>query len=272
MSYLEELFNLRGKVALITGGTGFLGSKLAESFSRCGVKTAILDLDVSACERLSIGLSNKFTESLGLFCDITKIEEIKKCNDAILERFGKIDVLINCAAVSTTTPSTKINLEMIAAFENYQSDIINKVISVNLTGIILCCQVFGEQMKIQRNGSIINIGSIYGLVGPDHRIYPDFSKMNTPVAYSVSKGGILALTKYLATYWGTKNVRINCLTFGGVYNGQPKEFVENYSRNVPLGRMANIEEIVGVSLFLGSDASLYMTGENVIVDGGFTTW
>ena len=272
MSYLENLFKLKDKVAVITGGAGFLGSVFSESLAKCGVKTAILDLDREICEKKANDLSNNFAGSIGLSCDITSKKDVVKSLEQILDRFNKVDVLVNCAATSTTTIAAKIDRAMMEAFENYDLDVWKEVLSCNITGMFLCCQAYGSQMVKQGGGNIINISSIYGVVAPDQRIYPDRSKMNTPAAYSVTKGGVVMMTRYLATYWAEKRVRVNCLTLGGVFNHQDSEFVKNYANRVPMGRMAEREEVVGAMLLMASDASTYMTGHNLIVDGGWTVW
>lgn len=272
MSYLNTLFKLKDKVAVITGGTGFLGSIFTEGLSKCGVKTAILDLNQTDCEKKADKFSNNFSESIEVSCNISLKEDIVQSLEYIIKRFNKIDILINCAATSTTTPTTKIKEGMMAPFEEYNLGVWKEVLAVNLTGTFLCCQIFGKQMTKQKFGNIINIGSIYGVVAPDQRVYPDRTKMNTPAAYAVTKGGIVTLTKYLATYWAEKDIRVNCLSLGGVYNGQKNEFVKKYSNRVPMGRMAKIDEVIGALLFLASDASSYMTGQNLILDGGLTVW
>lgn len=156
-------------------------------------------------------------------------------------------------------------------FEECELDTWNKCLNVNLTGVFLCSKIIGCEMIKLGKGSIINIGSIYGLVGPDQSIYGD-SGINSSAVYSASKSGVIGLTKYLATYWGNKGIRVNCLTLGGVENGQDQEFINKYSAKTPLGRMAKKEDYKGALLFLASEASAYMTGANLVIDGGWTAW
>jgi 2-deoxy-D-gluconate 3-dehydrogenase len=192
-----------------------------------------------------------------------------------LEEFGRIDILVNSAALDPKfDPEHEETIIATATFEDFPLSTWQKAIDVNLTGMFLCCQAVARVMLAQGAGTIVNVCSIYGLVGPDQRIYqkPDQEAQYKPVYYSVTKAGVLGLTRYLATYYAGRNLRVNALTPGGVYNGHDETFVQGYSARAVLGRMAEKDEMNGALLFLASDASAYMTGANLIVDGGWTAW
>ncbi len=264
-SYLEKIFNLKGKVAVVTGAAGQLGGVYVRALLAAGLKVAALDINPQnpkGClnEILNTGL-------LKIKCDITNKTSLKKALRKVLDHFKCVDILINNAALDTPPH------QMSASFEEYDEKIWDKTLAVNLKGVFLCCQVFGGAMASKKKGSIINISSIYGLLSPDQRIYeykkPAFYK---PLDYSVSKAGILNLTRYLATYWAGKNVRVNTLTLAGVLNRQDPRFIKNYTAKIPLGRMADPQDYCGAVLFLASEASAYMTGANLVIDGGYSAW
>lgn len=202
--------------------------------------------------------------------DITKKNSLEKGLQKVVSRFGNPNVLINNAALDAP-PDTDGQAK--TALENYPLETWQQEMDVNLKGVFLSCQIIGAHMAKAGGGSIINISSIYGMLSPDQRIYKYKKKpFFKPITYSVAKSGIINLTKYLATYWADKNVRVNTLTFGGVFNNQDKEFVKNYSNKVPLGRMAFQNEYNGAVIFLASEASSYMTGSNIVIDGGYSCW
>lgn len=270
----EELFDIENRIVVVTGGLGQLGRQFSLALITHGAKVVVLDIRVE--KKIIERYFSKYINSgnlLILQTDITKRSSLKKALLKINKLFGVPYGLINNAALDFPPDASGTGN---APFETYPESIWNKVLEVNLKGVFLCCQLIGGQMAQAGRGSIINISSIYGLVSPDQRIYEyrrnrgrDFFK---PVAYSVSKSGLLNLTRYLATYWAKKGVRVNTLTLGGVFNKQDKEFLKNYCSRVPLGRMANEEEYKGAIIFLLSDASSYMTGSNLIIDGGWTAW
>ena len=214
---------------------------------------------------------NKFDEKDYLFLktDVTDKENISDSLKLVLEKFGCPQGLINNAALdSPPGDSDLIN----GPFEDYPEEAWDKVIDVNLKSIFLTCQIIGKEMADNSGGSIINISSHYGLISPDQRIYNYRKNFYKPISYSASKSGIFNITRYLSTYWGQQSVRVNSLTLGGVFDNQDEEFVNNYSEKVPLGRMAEKHEYNGVIHFLLSDASSYITGSNIVSDGGWTAW
>lgn len=268
----DPLFSVAGKVVLVTGGMGQLGRQFALTLARRGAKVVVLDqrIDPAAVAQRFGDLASSMTF---LAADVTRRGSLTAVLEEIETRVGTPEVLINNAALDSP-PGSPAGEN--GPFEDYPESSFDKVMEVNVKGVVLCCQVFGGAMARAGRGSVINISSIYGVVSPDQRIYeyrkktgPAFFK---PVAYSASKSALLNLTRYLATYWAAKGVRVNSLTFAGVSNQQDPEFLAQYCPKVPLGRMAREDEYNGAVVFLASGASSYMTGANVVVDGGFTAW
>ena len=258
----ERLFGLQGKVALLIGGAGLLGKNYAEILSDAGANVVIADIDQEVCSLVAEGITQRNNlEALGVQVDITQRESVEAMVQKVLKKFGRIDILINNAVARPKPMSV----------EDYDLDNWRFAISVNVDGVFLCCQVVGKEMAKQGNGVIVNIGSTYGVVSTDHRMYASPDHASPPV-YAASKGAIIQLTKYLATYWAKNGIRVNCLSPGGVFNNQDLEFLQNYCRRVPLGRMARPEEYKGTLLFMVSDASSYLIGANIVVDGGWTAW
>lgn len=259
-----KMFDLTGKVAIITGGAGKLGMEYAEILSGAGACVVIADINGKlAREKAEYIAKKNRIEALGIQVDISDKKSVERMVEETIKKFKKIDILINNAAIQTKN--------FFACFEDYPLEDWEKVISVNLTGTFLCSQAAGREMLKQGGGVIVNIASIYGIVAPDKRIYGN-SGINTPAVYSASKAGIIGLTKYLAAYWADKNIRVNSITPGGVFDNQDPEFVRKYSNRTPMGRMANKKELRGAILYLVSDASSYVTGHNLIVDGGLSIW
>ncbi len=267
------MFDLEGRVAVITGGAGLLGQKHAEAIAQFGGIPVLLDLNGNSLpERLNERFGAK---ALALIADITERESLEHARTEILQRLGHIDILINNAANNPKVESTdKVNFSRLENFPlaQWQADI-----AVGLTGSYLCAQVFGEVMARQGKGVIINVASDLAVIAPDQRLYrqegvaPKLQPVK-PVSYSVVKSGLIGLTRYLATYWCEQGVRCNAISPGGVYNDQPDEFVQRLSKLIPLGRMADLSEYQGAIVFLCSDASSYMTGANLVIDGGRSCW
>jgi NAD(P)-dependent dehydrogenase (short-subunit alcohol dehydrogenase family) len=255
----------------VTGALGLLGKQHCYALAEAGSNVVVCDLDELECMKFASQLN---TESFGINLDVTNKESIIKAKDKVLSKFGKIDILVNNAAINDMFENPAAALEQ-SKFENYPLELWEKSLRVNITGVFLCSQVFGNEMIKQRSGSIINIASTYGTVAPDQSLYEDENGEQTfykPPAYSTTKGAVISFTKYLAAYWGNSGVRVNTLSPGGVENHQEEFFKKNYSSRTPLGRMASPTDYKGALIFLASDASGYMTGANLVVDGGFTIW
>jgi NAD(P)-dependent dehydrogenase (short-subunit alcohol dehydrogenase family) len=277
MSKLLELFSLQDKVIVITGATGLLGRKHAEAVSYYGGTPILLDLSQQLVDSFANELNDKYKiDSIGFAIDITDEKAIENNVKQLIEKFNKIDGLVNNAANNPKVEdSKKVNFSRL---ENFPLDIWNDDINVGLTGAFLCAKHYGFAISKNPNGgSIVNISSDLGLIAPDQRLYKkediDEDKQNVkPVTYSVVKTGLIGLTRYLATYWADKNVRCNAMCPGGVENGQPNDFLEEVNTRIPMGRMANADEYQGTLLWMLSDASSYLTGAVIPVDGGRTTW
>ena len=268
-----DFSSLKGKTAVITGGAGILGKHFSEGLARCGAHVVIVDLNKKEGEMIARDLTRRYGQQcISIVCDVSEPTSVSSMVDEVMKQFGDINILHNNAA------SKSSNLEaFLAPFEEYTLGQWREVTKVNLDGMFLVAQAVGRKMVEQnKGGSIIQTASIYGLLGPDSRIYEGSSYMgrsiNTPAVYSASKAAVIGLTKYLATYWADKNIRVNCITPGGAESGQNDTFKEKYSSRVPLGRMAQPEEMVGALLYLASNASSYVTGQNIIIDGGWSAW
>jgi len=250
-----NLFSCKDRVALITGGLGLIGREVAEGLNDFGATVCVADIN----EHQMKGFENLATNFKQF--DITSEDSIRQTLEAVISQFKKIDILVNCAYPRTGDWGARCED---VTFDSWKMNVNN-----HLGGYFLCCQKVAEQMKLQGGGSIINFASIYGVVAPDFSIY-EGSTMTMPVAYSAIKGGVIALSKYMATYYAKDNIRVNCVSPGGVFDKQPDSFVERYDFKTPLGRMGTPEDMVGAVLYLASDASSYVTGHNLIVDGGWT--
>lgn len=266
-----RLFDLAGKTIILTGSAGRLGANFARTLSRAGADLILVDIDEKKNQALMNTIRKECkTKPLASNADITDKEGLAKLARQVVRDYGKIDGLVNNAFYSPRRDVKRSAMK----FEEYPSDLWNEVVSVNLTGVFHCCQKFGSIMAKQKTGgSIVNVSSIYGINGADQRIYGK-SNLNSPPSYAATKGAIVNFTRYLAAYWHRKNVRVNTMTLGGVLDKSymSKEFVKNYSEKTMLGRMANSDEYNGALLFLLSDASSYMTGANLILDGGWSAW
>ncbi|MGE5798409.1 MAG: SDR family oxidoreductase [Ignavibacteria bacterium] len=267
----NDLFSLENKVAVVTGALGLLGKNHCIALSEAGAKIVVTDLDDEKCREFSKTLS---PGSLGIGADITNNDSVKNLYNIVLQNFNQIDILVNNAAINDMfeNPAAAAELSM---FENYPLSLWQKSLDVNLTGTFLCSQIIGTEMAKKRKGSIINIASTYGITAPDQSIYKKEDGTQAfykSAAYPVTKGAIISFTKFLAAYWGNKGVRVNSLSPGGVENNQEEFFIKNYSARTPLGRMAHPTDCKGAIIFLACDASSYMTGANLVVDGGWTAW
>jgi NAD(P)-dependent dehydrogenase (short-subunit alcohol dehydrogenase family) len=276
MTQLPELFNLSGRVALVTGAAGLLGREFSRTLVEAGAQAVLADLDGREARALAEELSSH-GDALGVQVDVTDPGSVERMVAETLERFGRLDILVNSAALDPKIDPSS-GADHTETFEDYPLELWNQALQVNLTGMFLVCQAAVRPMLAQEGGSIINICSIYGLVGPDQRIYRKVEPEGQeavrykPAYYSVTKAGVLGLTRYLATYYGGKGIRVNALTPGGVFNDHDEDFTQAYSARTVLGRMARKDELNGALLFLASDASSYMTGGNLVVDGGWTAW
>ena len=269
-------FDLSGRVAVITGGAGLLGEQHARAIAGAGGIPVLLDIAGPRAGETAERLAEEYgVAAFGRQTDITNPSEVRQCLEDVLQRFGRVDILINNAAHNPKVEKgTGVDF---SRFENFPLEQWNADLSVGLTGAYLCSQVIGTEMARRGRGVIVNIASDLALIGPDQRIYrqseiPENLQPVKPVTYSVVKSALVGLTRYLATYWADRGVRVNALSPGGVYNGQRADFVAKLSQLIPLGRMAELNEYQGAILFLCSDASSYMTGSNLVIDGGRTCW
>jgi len=271
----SSIFSLEDKVAIVTGALGLLGKHHCHALAEAGANVAIADLDDKSCKNFAAELEEIYhREVFGSTIDITMPASITSFRDRLMEKCGHIDVLVNNAAINDMFENPLAAAEL-SRFENYPLDLWQKSIDVNLTGTFLCSQIIGIVMAQQKAGSIINIASTYGIVGPDQSIYSRHDgtqEFYKSAAYPTTKGAILAFTRFLAAYWGKAGIRVNAISPGGVENGQSEDFVRNYSHRTPLGRMADPTDYKGALVFLASEASRYMTGANIVVDGGWTAW
>jgi len=263
-------FSLKNKTIILTGSAGILGTQYSHMLCESGANVVLLDIDTEKNEKLQENLVKKYNaRCLSFNTDITKKSDVKHMTQEVVKKFKKIDGLVNNAAFHPKVKGGNIA----KPFESFPMDLWDNAISVNLTGMFLLCQEIGRIMLKQKNGVIVNISSIYGMKGADQRIYGK-SKLDSPASYAATKGAILNLTRYLAAYWHGKNIRVNTLTIGGVQvnSYMNKKFIKKYSEKTILGRMARSDEYNSALLFLLSDASSYMTGSNLVIDGGWTTW
>ena len=272
----KNMFDLQGKVAIVTGGAGMLGKEYCRAFAEASAHVVIADLRGGAAEDYASDISaDGNPKAIGVETDVTDKMSVQSMVTRTLDEFGRIDILVNNAALDPKF-DTEHASEHTYTFEDYPLDLWNESVAVDLTGMFLCSQAVAPAMLKQESGVIINICSTYGLVGPDQRLYERDDPTQTctykPITYSVTKSAVLGLTRYLATYWASKKIRVNALTLGGVFNEHDEEFVRRYSYRTPMGRMAEKSEYCGALLFVASDAASYMTGANLVVDGGWTAW
>jgi NAD(P)-dependent dehydrogenase (short-subunit alcohol dehydrogenase family) len=273
---VKELYGLSGRVVIITGGAGLLGSFHAEAIAEAGGYPVLADINAERCDTVAAGLSQRYgIKVVGLHTDVTDKIQVEAMMRQVLDEFGRVDVLINNAANNPKVEDTSATGW--SRLESFPLEQWNRDLAVGLTGAFLCSQVLGTYMSVHGGGVILNIASTMAIAAPDQRIYikpglPPEEQMAKPVSYPPIKAGLLGLTSYLATYWAEKNVRVNAISPGGVYDGQTEPFLSSYTNRVPMRRMAQKGEYKGAILFLCSDASSYMTGANLVIDGGLTCW
>ena len=278
MKSVQEAFNLSGRVAIITGGAGLLGVKHAEAIAEMGGIPVLLDLDGEKAEARAKEIATAFgVQALGLTSDVTQLQAIADALSKTLEAFGQVDILINNAANNPKVEGAGLSGAHWSRLENFPLYIWNADLAVGLTGAFLCSQIIGSEMARRGKGVILNIASDLAVIAPDQRIYrqpdlPEEQQPVKPVSYSIIKAGVLGSTRYLATYWADKGVRVNAISPGGVYNNQDPAFVKRLTNLIPMGRMAHQDEYKAAVVFLVSDASSYMTGASLIIDGGRTCW
>lgn len=275
----DSLFSVEDKICIVTGGMGQLGAQYVKALHSRGAKVAVFGRHVEPDKIEKVFTKEKINDENLLFftVDITKQEELEAALDEIQQMWNDApDVLVNNAGIDTQPSAPP---EVSGPFENFPQEVFKEVVEINLVGTFLACQSVGSRMvQAKKSGSIINVGSIYGMVSPIQDIYAYKEEMTgipfvKPVAYSAAKSGIYNLTRYLATYWGKKNIRVNTFTPSGVWRDTQDEiFQKNYCNRIPIGRMAQEDEYNGTIIYLASDASKYMTGSNIVVDGGWTAW
>lgn len=272
----EKLFDLTGRVAVITGGAGLLGKQYARTLLAAGARVLVADLNGDAASReAAAAVQDAGGDAIGLAVNVACPSDVSQMIETALSRWNRLDILVNNAAIDPKADVSEA-AKLANTFEDFPLDAWKLSLEVNLTGAFLCAQAAGKAMVAAGRGVIVNISSTYGVVAPDQRLYQrDEEAIQTlfkPASYAVTKAGIAHFTRYLAAYWGPRGIRVNTLTPHGIFNAQDEQFVRRYNERTPLGRMARVDEMNGPLLFLVSDASSYMTGSNLIVDGGWTAW
>lgn len=266
---------LEDKVVVVTGSTGLIGKQQADAVAQAGANVVCVDLDEAAVNAQAEALAAEHdVQAIGVVTNIADKASVEGLRDAVLRTFDRIDGLVNNAAINDKFEDPAAAFEQ-SKFERYPLELWQASMDVNVTGTFLMCQVLGEAMAKAGTGAIVNVASTYGIVAPDQGLYVDPDGKQTffkTVAYPVSKAAVIQLTRFVATYWGQAGVRANTLSPGGVQAGQDDWFVEAYAKKTPLGRMAQPDDYRGAVVFLLSDESRYMTGSNLVVDGGWTVW
>lgn len=269
-----EQFSLTNRVAIVTGGAGFLGKEFCRTLAEAGAHVVVADVNQGAAEDIVKNISKAVgVETLAVQADVTNKESVAAMVGMAKDVFGRVDILVNSAALDPKFDPKEAGKHQ-ADFEGYPLAAWQQSLDVDLTGAFLCAQAVAPLLKKQNSGVIVNISSIYGVTGPDQRLYEkdDGTRGYKPPSYSATKAALDGFTRYLAAYFAGTNVRVNTLTLGGVFNNHDQQFTKRYNARVPMGRMMKKEEVGGPLLFLTSDASSYMTGANLVVDGGWTAW
>ncbi|MGE3472580.1 MAG: SDR family oxidoreductase [Vicinamibacterales bacterium] len=271
---MNAMFDVSGRTVIVTGGAGLLGREYGRALVEAGANLVLTDIAADAVQRVANDLGAP-ERAIGIAADLTDEEAVARLVKASRARFGRVDGLVNNAAVNPAVDRSAAG-QLGLAFEEYPLALWNRSLAVNLTGMFLCTRAVAPVMLAQGKGAIVNVSSTYGLAGPDQRLYDGEGDAGAPrfkpADYSVTKSGVIGFTRYLAAYWAGAGIRVNTLTPGGVRNEQSANFVRRYAARTPLGRMAERHEFCGALLFLLSDASSYMTGANLVVDGGWTAW
>jgi NAD(P)-dependent dehydrogenase (short-subunit alcohol dehydrogenase family) len=268
-------FSLSGRVAIITGGAGLLGVRHAEAIAAAGGIPILADIQEEAAGERAAEVARAFgVPAMGIACDITNAQSVAALLQTVRETFARVDILVNNAANNPRVEGTGNDF---SRFEQFSPDHWNADVAVGLTGSFLCSKIIGSALAQQKRGVIVNISSEYGILGPDQRLYekagvPAAEQPVKPVSYTVVKAGLHGLTIYLATYWASSGVRVNTITVGGVENAQSREFVDRAASRIPVGRMALPHEFQGALVYLCSDASSFVTGADLVVDGGKSVW
>lgn len=270
----SRLFDLTSKVAVVIGGAGLLGQEFSRALAAYGAVVVVADPDVERCQQFVRAMKEENVgAAVAQEVDVRILESLQKLCAFVIDAWGKVDILVNSVAMESSTFPDPL--------EEFRKEQWEEVIAVNLNGVFFACQIFGREMIKARSGSIVNIASTSGVIGADKRVYilpenpasvGEKRPRSTPPVYTASKGGIIALTRQLAVHWAEYGVRVNAVSPAGVFTGQNKEFVANYSYRIPMGRMTQKHEISGAVVFLASDASSFITGHNLMVDGGMTAW
>ncbi|MFH1760572.1 MAG: SDR family oxidoreductase [bacterium] len=267
MNSIDKLMSLNGRVAVVTGGAGYIGSALCEALGEVGAKVCILDVDKEKADKLSSDMiSKRGIDSLPVGIDLFDEDQIRKVPDIVLKQYHRMDIIVNCAALVGTSELKGWT----TPFEEQSSGTWRKALEINLTAAFVLIQASLPALRKNSKGSIINISSQHGMVGPDMRFYED-TQMGNPAAYAVSKGGLIQFTRWLATVLAPE-IRVNAISPGGIERNQPEIFKKRYVNQTPLKRMATEEDIKGAAVYLASDLSSYVTGQNIVIDGGFTSW
>jgi 2-deoxy-D-gluconate 3-dehydrogenase len=274
MASLPELFSLQGRSAIVTGGVGLLGRQFCRTLAEAGAQVAVVDKAGGPARAFADELSAQGYSALAVETDITDKASVTAMAQTVVAEFGAIDILVNSAALDPKFSPGQISAQGENAFEDFPLEAWQRSLDVNLTGLFLVTQAAVQPMLANQRGVIVNLCSMYGIAAPDQRLYQREGQppLFKPVTYSTAKAGVLGFTRYLAAYYGDRDIRVNALTPGGVFNDHDEQFLQRYNARAVLGRMAQPDEMNGALLFLASDASSYMTGANLVVDGGWTAW